>query len=416
MTGLLDVRGLSVAFGDVEVVHDVSFSLGAGEALGIVGESGSGKTQTMLAVLRLLARGGRVTAGSVALDGRELLGLSAEEMRQVRGRGIALVSQDALSALNPAMTIGTQMAEPLIFNEGMAEEAALARCAELLDQVGIPGAKARLEAYPHQLSGGMRQRVLIAMAISCRPKLLIADEPTTALDVTIQAQILRLIDRLRRELDMALVLISHDLGVVAGVADRVAIMYAGRIVETAAAEELFARPVHPYASALLAAKPRLDRPADTALRPIPGLPPDPARPVVGCPFHPRCDHRIARCAEALPPLGAIGAPGHLAACWRATERLGVVEAGVKMMARAEAQPEQIVVENLSVRYPVRSGILRRVTGAVRAVDGVSLAIPKGQTVALVGESGSGKTTTGRALLGLAPLSAGKVSYFGRDLA
>jgi peptide/nickel transport system ATP-binding protein len=414
MSSLLDVRGLSVAFGDVEIVHDVSFSLDAGEALGIVGESGSGKTQTMLAVLGLLARAGRVTAGAATLDGRELLTLSSEEMRQVRGRGIALVSQDALSALNPAMTIGTQMAEPLIFNEGMSEEAALARCAELLDQVGIPGAKARLDAYPHQLSGGMRQRVLIAMAISCRPRLLIADEPTTALDVTIQAQILRLIDRLRRELDMALVLISHDLGVVAGVADRVAIMYGGRIVETAAAEELFARPVHPYASALLAAKPRLDRPADTALRPIPGLPPDPARPVGGCAFHPRCAHRIARCAEALPPLGPVE-PGHLAACWRAAERLEVVETGVKTMVRVEAGPEQIIVEDLCVRYPVRSGILRRARGAIRAVDGVSLAIPKGQTVALVGESGSGKTTTGRALLGLAPLSEGKVSYFGRDL-
>jgi peptide/nickel transport system ATP-binding protein len=416
MTDLLDVRQLSVAFGDVEVVRDVNFSLRAGEALGIVGESGSSKTQTMLAVLRLLARGGRVTAGSVTFDGRELLTLSPEEMRQVRGRGIALVSQDALSALNPAMTVGMQMAEPLIFNEGMAEGPALTRCTELLDQVGIPGARARLDVYPHQLSGGMRQRVLIAMAISCRPRLLIADEPTTALDVTIQAQILQLIDRLRRELDMALVLISHDLGVVAGVADRVAIMYAGRIVETASAEELFARPVHPYASALLAAKPRLDRPADMALRPIPGLPPDPARPVGGCAFHPRCDHRIARCAEVLPPLEPISASSHLAACWRAAERLNAVEAGMKTIARGEAGTGQIVVEDLCVRYPVRSGILRRATGAIRAVDGVSLAIPKGQTVALVGESGSGKTTTGRALLGLAPLSAGKVTYFGRDLA
>ena len=415
MSDLLDVSSLSVTFGGVEVVHNVSFSLRAGEALGIVGESGSGKTQTMMAVLRLLARGGKVASGSVMLDGRDLLVLTAEEMRQVRGRDIALVSQDALSALNPSMTIGTQMAEPLIFNEGMSEKAALDRCADLLGQVGIPGAKTRLDAYPHQLSGGMRQRVLIAMAICCRPKLLIADEPTTALDVTIQAQILRLLDRLRRELDMALVLISHDLGVVAGVADRVAIMYAGGIVETAPAEELFARPVHPYTSALLAAKPRLDRPADTALRPIPGLPPDPAHPVGGCAFHPRCDHRNARCADDMPPFEPVGLSGHMAACWRAAERLAVVGATAKVAARSEATPEQIVVEDLYVRYPVRSGVLRRVKGAIRAVDGVSLAIPKGQTVALVGESGSGKTTTGRALLGLAPLSAGKVTYFGRDL-
>ena len=416
MTNLLEVRGLSVAYGDVEVVRDVSFALQAGEALGVVGESGSGKTQTMLAVMRLLPRGGRVSAGSVMLDGRDLLTLPSEEMRQVRGRGIGFVSQDALSALNPAMTIGAQMAEPLIYNEGMSEEAALARCTELLDQVGIPGRAARLDAYPHQLSGGMRQRVLIAMAISCRPALLIADEPTTALDVTIQAQILQLIDRLRRELRMALVLISHDLGVVAGVADRVAILYAGRIVEQAPAVELFGRPVHPYASALLAAKPRLDRPTGTALRPIPGLPPDPARPTGGCAFHPRCAHRIARCSEETPRLEPV-ANEHVAACWRAGERLGVTQApAVVPECEAGTEPGEIVVEDLCVRYPIRKGILRRITGAVRAVDGVSLAIPKGKTVALVGESGSGKTTTGRALLGLAPIAEGRVNYFGRDLA
>ena len=422
---LLDVRGLSVAYGgparQTHVVRDVSFSLGAGEALGVVGESGSGKTQTMLAVLRLLPRGGTVTAGSVRLDGCELLTLPAGEMRHVRGRGIAFVSQDALSALNPAMTVGAQISEPLIFNEGMEEAAALARSAELLDHVGIPGAKARLSSYPHQLSGGMRQRVLIAMAISCRPKLLIADEPTTALDVTIQAQILRLIDDLRRELNMALVLISHDLGVVAGVADRVAIMYAGRIVETASAGAVFGHPVHPYTSALLAAKPRLDRPAERALRPIPGLPPDPAQPPPGCAFHPRCVHRIARCAEELPPLSPAGGD-RLAACWLAGEFAESKAAAVNgTESNTHAGPviagtDEIAVEDLSVRFPVRTGVLRRVTGTVRAVDGVSLSIPRGETLGLVGESGSGKTTTGRALLGLAPMADGRIRYFGRDFA
>ena len=211
MTSLLDVRGLSVAFGDVEVVHDVSFSLRAGEALGIVGESGSGKTQTMLAVLRLLARGGRATAGSVTLSGRELLTLSAEEMRQVRGRDIALVSQDALSALNPAMTVGTQMAEPLIFNEGMSEDAALARCAELLDQVGIPGARARLDAYPHQLSGGMQQRVGLARALAVEPKVLLMDEPFAALDAMTREVLRRELLQLWSLRKTAIVFVTHDL-------------------------------------------------------------------------------------------------------------------------------------------------------------------------------------------------------------
>jgi len=415
MTSLLEVRDLSVAYGSVPVVHKVSFTLAPGESLGIVGESGSGKTQTMLAALRLLGRGGRVTSGRVLFEGRDLLALSAEEMRQVRGRGLAFVSQDALSALNPAMTIGDQMAEPLIFNEDMAEDAALARCAELLDHVGIPGAKARLNAYPHQLSGGMRQRVLIAMAIAARPKVLIADEPTTALDVTIQDQILRLLDRLRRELDMALVLISHDLGVVAGVADRVSIMYAGRIVESASAIEVFGRPAHPYARALMAAKPRLDKPTASALQPIAGLPPDPTHPLSGCAFHPRCGHAIERCSAETPPLEAVAAD-HLAACWRAHEQLAAAASASTPARDTGSSAEEIVVENLSVRYPVRSGILRRVTGTIRAVEGVSFAIPMGKTVALVGESGSGKTTTGRALLGLAPMSNGKVRYFGRDFA
>ncbi|WP_395446413.1 ABC transporter ATP-binding protein (plasmid) [Aminobacter sp. UC22_36] len=316
---VLEVSDLRVSYGStqrpVHVVNDVSFVVGRGEALGIVGESGCGKSQTMLAVLGLLPSSGRISAGKVKFEGQDLASLSARQFRSIRGKGMALISQDALSALNPAMTVGTQMAEPMIHYDGMSRQAARTRCIELLDLVGIPGAAARLGAYPHELSGGMRQRVLIATAISGNPKVLIADEPTTALDVTIQAQILRLIDRLRRELGMALVIITHDLGVVAGVADQVAVMYAGRVVEAGSTDGIFSEPRHPYTRALLEAIPKLDEPADKRLTPIAGLPPDPRRPPSGCAFHPRCRLVQPACREQLPALEAKDAgPGHLIRC------------------------------------------------------------------------------------------------------
>jgi len=414
---LLSVRDLSVAYGGVgrpvRVVDRVSFSVGAGQALGVVGESGCGKSQTMLAVLRLLPHGGRIASGRVLFDGRDLVGLTDDEMRRVRGRGIAYISQDALSALNPVMTIGRQMAEPLIVEEGMSEADARQRCVELLGQVGIPGAVQRLESYPHQLSGGMRQRVLIAMAISGRPKVLIADEPTTALDVTLQAQILALIDRLRRELGMALVLISHDLGVVAGVTDSVAIMYAGRVVETATTAAVFAQPQHPYTRALLDALPRLDAPVEDKLRPIAGRPPDPMRLPPGCAFHPRCGHAEPRCRIEVPQLADRGAH-HLVSCWVAPAVTAVarsVEPSATQPAH-EAAPDAVIATDVSIHFPVRHGIFRRVVGRVRAVDGVSLTMRTGRTVGLVGESGSGKSTFGRALLGLVPLANGTISHFG----
>jgi oligopeptide/dipeptide ABC transporter ATP-binding protein len=303
---VFEVKDLGVAYGrdaaSVQVVNDVSLSVGRGEALGVVGESGCGKSQTMLAALGLLPRGGRITSGQVLLEGRNLVDLSPREMRAVRGSGIALISQDALTSLNPAMTIGTQMAEPMIHYGGMSRSAARTRCIELLDLVGIPGAATRLASYPHELSGGMRQRALIAMAISANPKVLIADEPTTALDVTTQSQILRLIDSLRKELGMALILITHDLGVVAGVADRVAVLYAGRVVETAETETLFASPRHPYTKALLDTISQLEDEVSERLNPIPGLPPDPRNPVQGCPFNPRCDYVREVCRADLPAL------------------------------------------------------------------------------------------------------------------
>ena len=315
---VLSVANMAIAYGRgtraVKVVQDVSFAVAPGEALGIVGESGCGKSQTMLGAMRLLPRGGRVVDGRIEIAARSVLDLSEREMRDLRGRVVAFISQDALSALNPAMTIGRQMAEPMVHYQGMDRRSAEKRCAELFDLVGIPGAASRLSSYPHELSGGMRQRALIAMAISGDPRVLIADEPTTALDVTIQAQILRLLDRLRRELGMALVLISHDLGVVAGVADRVAVMYSGRIVESAPVDELFARPRHPYSHALLNALPRLDDAVADRLSPIAGFPPDPHFPVPGCPFHPRCDFAEEKCRGNLPPLEPKNA-GHGLRCW-----------------------------------------------------------------------------------------------------
>ncbi|GII92125.1 ABC transporter ATP-binding protein [Sinosporangium siamense] len=318
---LLDVERLSVAYPGRDrpfrTVDDVSFRVAPGEALGIVGESGCGKSQTMLAVLRLLPSPVADISGAIRFGGDDLAGIPAKRMRAVRGSGIGLVSQDALSALNPAMTIGAQMAEPLVRYDGMRRRAALERCAELLDLVGLPGARQRLGSYPHELSGGMRQRVLIAMAISRNPKVLIADEPTTALDVTIQAQVLGLIDRLRRELGMALILISHDLGVVAGITDRIAVMYAGRIVETASTTDLFDRPRHPYTRALLASMPRMDEELRERLRPIPGLPPDLEQPPPGCAYHPRCLLARAGCEQSMPQLvriGAGGAPDHRVRC------------------------------------------------------------------------------------------------------
>ncbi|MFI2209782.1 ABC transporter ATP-binding protein [Streptomyces sp. NPDC020141] len=321
---VLNVEHLKVAHGGrgpgrdapLETVRDVSFSVAAGESLGVVGESGCGKSQTMLAVLRMLGTSGVEITGRVDFAGEDLTALTPRQMRAIRGSGIGLVSQDALSALNPAMTIGAQMAEPLIHYDGFSRRAAAARCAELLDLVGLPGARERLGNHPHELSGGMRQRVLIAMAVSRDPKVLIADEPTTALDVTIQAQVLQLIDRLRKELRMALILITHDLGVVAGITDRIAVMYAGRIVELAPTAALFDTPAHPYTRALMESVPRMDRARTDRLPAIPGFPPDPAAPPPGCAFQPRCTVARAECGDAVPPLLAVerGADGHRVRC------------------------------------------------------------------------------------------------------
>ena len=303
---LLEVRDLQVRIagrrGAVQAVGGVGFTLGAGETLGLVGESGSGKTQTALALLGLQAANARV-AGSIRFEGRELLGLPEREWNRLRGRRIGLVSQDPMTSLNPHLRIGTQMAEVLVHHQGLDWDAAMAESARLLDAVRIAGAAARLRQYPHEFSGGMRQRVLIAAALLCRPALLVADEPTTALDVTVQAEILALLGELQAGFGMTLLLVSHDLDVVAEVCERVLVLYAGRVVETGPAAQLLVAPRHPYTSGLLAARPRLDAPPGAPLRPIPGQPPDLARLPEGCAFQPRCGQAQAAC-RARPELGA----------------------------------------------------------------------------------------------------------------
>ncbi|MCC7371741.1 MAG: ABC transporter ATP-binding protein [Chloroflexi bacterium] len=316
---LLEVKNLKTWFytpdGIVKAVNGVSFTLNEGEALGLVGESGCGKSVSAMTLMRLIPTPpGRIVEGEVIFDGKDLLKLNDEGIRRVRGNEIAMIFQDPMTSLNPVLTVGRQIGEALELHKGMSRDQSRKRTIELLEMVGIPAAKSRVDDYPHQFSGGMRQRVMIAMALSCDPKLLIADEPTTALDVTIQAQILDLIMQLRRDLGMAVIMITHDLGVVAGVADKINVMYSGYIVESGKAEELFAKPRHPYTLGLLRSIPRIDEPRKEKLIPIEGLPPDLIDAPVGCPFVPRCTYKVDRCVEQNPSLEPVE-PGHTIACW-----------------------------------------------------------------------------------------------------
>jgi len=316
---LLDVQGLETTFktpdGIVHAVNGVSFGLKEGETLGVVGESGCGKSVTMLSVLRLIqSPPGKTTAGKAIFFGQDLLKMTNEEIRHVRGAQISMIFQDPMTSLNPVLTIGRQLTEPLELHLGMTKEQARTRAAELLQMVGIPNGRDRLSDYPHQFSGGMRQRVMIAMALSCSPQILIADEPTTALDVTIQAQITDLVKRLRDELGMAIIWITHDLGVVAGLAQRVLVMYGGYIIEEAPVKELYANPEHPYTLGLLGSLPRVDELEHTKLISIEGLPPVLYQKPDSCPFAPRCRWAQEHCWKENPPLLEVG-PDHRAACW-----------------------------------------------------------------------------------------------------
>jgi oligopeptide/dipeptide ABC transporter ATP-binding protein len=415
MSPLLSVNDLKVQFTSRDfsatAVDDFSLVVNSGECVGLVGESGCGKTTTGLAIMRLLPNNGHIIKGNVVLDGVDLATLSEKDMQAQRGRTVALIPQDPMSSLNPTTKIGRQIGEGLVIHEGASKEEARKRALEVLEMVEMPNPAERLDQYPFELSGGLRQRVIIAMGLVCRPKLLIADEPTTALDVTIQAQILDILDNLRRELDMAMLLITHDMGVIAGRTDRVVVMYAGKKAEEAPTTELFGSMRHPYTQALLASMPNLESTTKHALRSIAGMPPSLTREILGCRFAPRCAYATDQCRIEDPELS--NASGHLFACFHPTSGPASVEilapspvAEVSVRERHElARLTGIVKE-----FPIKGGLVRHKVGVIHAVSNVSFSITEGETFGLVGESGCGKTTIGRMLVGLEPLTAGEI-YF-----
>ena len=429
-TPLLEVRDLSVTFasdaGPVRAVRSLSYRVHRGEVLGIVGESGSGKTVSSLAVMDLLPSHARVS-GSVRFEGRELVGLKDEELSRLRGRRIAMIFQDPLSALTPVYTVGDQIAEAIRVHQDVSGAAARDRAIELLTLVGIPNPSRRVASFPHEFSGGMRQRVMIAMAIANDPALIIADEPTTALDVTVQAQILDLLQKAREVTGAAILLITHDLGVVAGLADRVGVMYAGKLVETGTVDDVFYRQRMPYTLGLLGSLPRPDQGSHQALTPIEGNPPSLVKLPAGCPFAPRCPLRIERCEQVEPGL-VQHADSHAAACHRSDEverrrvagenvfPLGHLAEPVAQSPRDE-RSTVLSVRDLVKEFPVlRGAVLRRRVGSLRAVDGVTFDIREGETLGLVGESGCGKTSTMMEILNLTRPQAGTVTVLGQDAA
>jgi peptide/nickel transport system ATP-binding protein len=401
----------------VHAVDGVSFSLQAGETLGLVGESGCGKTMTALSLMGLLPHGGEVVGGSIRLEGRELVGAGEATMRSLRGNAMGMVFQDPLTSLNPTMTVGAQISEAIRLHRDVTHDEALRRTVEVLERVGIPRAASRVRNYPHQFSGGMRQRAMIAMALACSPRLLIADEPTTALDVTIQAQILELIDDLRRDLGMAVILVTHDLGVIAGQADRVAVMYAGRLVEVAPTEELYARPRHRYTEALFSALPERAVETRDRLYTIPGTPPDLTDPPRGCRFAARCQFAEGDCRRTDPALLEV-ARGHHVACFHQVGVEGHLEVGERIPEPVGLNRDTEVLlelDGIVKDFPLSGGAFSRVRGQISAVAGVSLSVRHGQTLGIVGESGCGKTTTGRIAVGLDQPTAGVVRIDGDDV-
>ncbi|MEQ1909822.1 MAG: ABC transporter ATP-binding protein, partial [Vicinamibacterales bacterium] len=431
---LLSVSNLSVTFrseaGDVNAVRTLSYDVRPGEVLGIVGESGSGKSVSSLAVMDLLPSHARIS-GSVRLDGQELIGRSDAELSALRGKRISMVFQDPLSALTPVYTVGAQLAEAVLVHERTSRKAANDRAVELLALVGIPNPAQRAAAFPHEFSGGMRQRVMIAMAIANNPALIIADEPTTALDVTIQAQIMEVLQTARQATGAAIILITHDLGVIAGVADRVAVMYAGTIVETGSVDDVYYRARMPYTLGLLGSIPRADVGNREPLTPIDGTPPSLVHLPVGCPFGPRCPMRQDVCSESEPALRLLPASGdgHLAACHFAEriERENLssrevfpappVPPGTASSVARDERQTVLAVHDLVKSFPLMKGaVLRRRVGEVHAVDGVSFDIRAGETLGLVGESGCGKTTTIMEILNLLRPASGRVEVLGQDTA
>jgi peptide/nickel transport system ATP-binding protein len=427
---VLSVRDLHVTFpseaGPVRAVRGLSFDLAAGETLAIVGESGSGKSVTSLAVMGLHPPTTRIE-GSIKLHGDELLGRTDEELSKIRGRDLAMVFQDPLSALTPVYTVGDQIVEAIQAHYDVPKSKAWNRAIELLDLVGIPNPQVRVKSFPFEFSGGMRQRVMIAMAIANDPDVIIADEPTTALDVTIQAQVLEVLKTAQKETGAAIIMITHDLGIVAGMSERVVVMYAGRPVEQGSVDDIFYRPRMPYTIGLLGTVPRLDRASEGALPVLEGNPPSVVDLPPGCPFVPRCPAAIEQCRLAEPELEPTDSMDHLAACIRLDELAGkgheelypvpeLATSELRQLPR-EDRPAVLELKGLKRHYPLMKGaIYRRRVGTVYAVDGIDLDIREGETLGLVGESGCGKTTTLLEILNLTTPTAGSVSVLGKNTA
>jgi len=420
---------LDTAAGEVRAVDGLSLEIRRGETLALLGESGCGKSVAALSITRLLPDVGRVTGGSVCLEGRELLALPEAAMREVRGGRIGMIFQEPGTSLNPVLTVGEQIVEAIERHTNLDGRASRARALEMLDAVQIPDGARRFDEYPFQLSGGLKQRVMIAMALACGPGLLIADEPTTALDVTIQAQVLELLGQLQRANGMAILLITHDLGVVAQTAHRVAVMYAGHVVETAPGDAFFRKPQHPYSRQLFASLPTRGKRGD-GLAVIRGSVPALTRRFLGCRFAERCDYAWQLCGEVPPAWHECGVADegvrcHLFADTAAGTGTGTADlyglqrspsAGSFAKLRTSARTRSLLtVEDLAVHFPIRKGVFRRMVGRVKAVDGVSLELHAGGTLALVGESGCGKTTVAKAITRLVPATGGRVAFDGVDL-